>query len=154
MIIVNADEIQSMCEEGRLSINMKPQRSGQGNNYLFSPELGVIFRDVHVIEVAAKYVIFGLKQSDGEDSVRLGEHLQKYLKTSYCIQATLPFYNIVNDNDNQEFWIRCYLPQVRGKPAISLQKSEQIESVTLEIKNVWHLPDKLGFNVELRCVKK
>ena len=151
---VDADEIKSMCEEGRLRINMKRQRSGLGTNYLFAPEIGMNFRNVHVNEVHDKYIIFSLNSSDGEDCTRLGNHLQNYLKRSYVIQDTLPFYNIVNENDNGEFWIRCYLPQLKGKPAISLQKSEQIETITLEIKNIWHLQDKLGFNIELRCVKK
>lgn len=150
MIIVDANEIKSMCEEGRLSINMKPQRSGQGNNYLFNPELGITFRNVQVIEVNAKYVIFRLSQSDGEDSLCLGRHLQNYLKRSYFIQDTVPFYNIINKDNNDEYVIRCYLPQLKGKSALPLPKSEHIDTITLEIKNVWHLPDKLGFNVELR----
>lgn len=145
---VNAEQIQSMCAEGRLRINMKPQRSGQGNNYLFNPYLSLTFTNVSVIEVGSKYVVFRLNQSEGEECMRLGKHLQNYLKRSYYVHDTLPFYNIVNENDNGEFLIRCYycLPQSKR---ISLQRLQQIQSITLDIKNVWHLPDKLGFNVEL-----
>ena len=154
LINVDADEIKSMCEEGRLRINMKPQRTGQGKNYLFTPGICVILRNVHVNEVNDKYIIFNLKRLDGEDCKRLGDHLQNYLRRSYYIEDTLPFYNIVNENENGEFWVRCYLSQLKGKPALSLQKSDQIETITLEIKNIWHLSDKLGFNIEVRCVKK
>uniref|UniRef100_A0A6C0H6S2 Uncharacterized protein n=1 Tax=viral metagenome TaxID=1070528 RepID=A0A6C0H6S2_9ZZZZ len=155
MIIIDSEEIKAMCEDGRLSIYMKPQRNGQGNNYLFTPDIGVIFRNVRVIELNTKYVILGLNQSDGGDGISLGKYLQNYLKRSYYIPDTVPFYDLVNrTTDNEEYCIRCYLPQIRGKSVFGLRQSEQLESVTLEIKNVWQLSNKLGFNVEVRCVKK
>ncbi|NBP02835.1 MAG: hypothetical protein EBU90_22510 [Proteobacteria bacterium] len=155
MIIVDSQEIAAMCEDGRLSINMKPQRNGQGNNYLFNPDIGIICTNVSVIELNTKYVILGLNPTDGADGIRLGKHLQNYLKRSYYIQETVPFYDLVNKTtDKEDYWIRCYLPQFRGKSVFDLRQSDQLESVTLDIKNVWQLSDKLGFNVEVKCVKK
>jgi hypothetical protein len=163
-IIITGEIIQHLCDEGKLSVCQKPQKTSGDYNYYFLPNIGFTLYNAKVKAVDPKYIVFEYQIKEHLPLLlmlrSISRVLKNYLKRSYYINEAATFYDICFETQ-ETFTLRCYLPQVKGKYCIDVDDGSfrapriraVFDSVTIEVRNVWQLKQKLGFNMELKQVK-
>jgi len=149
----------------------KQQRTDQvtnnAYNYYIQPKLAIKLYNAQVSLVNERYIVFVFdKFRDSSLLVLLKNISSSILRQlervdSVNVEQSFPVFS----ETETLFTIRCSLPSFRGKYHIqqfedgTLQQfrlprtKATIESVQLEIRNLWVLDNRLGFNLELKIVE-
>lgn len=168
-IIVSTSSVNELINSGGLCIVRKSQKIKDSYNYFFSPVLQIDLYGATVSWRDAKHVVFRFDKYANLGLLTMlrnvSERLLSKIKHTYIVRAESVF-NIHQEQENT-FTIRCGLVCNKGRYNVKddsdgLMDGEYFklprigccfEQVSVEIRNAWEDPRRLGFNIELKRVK-
>ena len=165
-IIINSEVLSELINSEQLKIVKKRQQNVDNFNYYFSPSIGLNLWRSKVMIVNPKFIVFEFNKIEHMNLLILlrdiNNKLQKLVKKQNSELFNTDIYNIMSEIDDDKFTIRCYLPNVRGKHLIKcyIDNKEEtfklprlntiIDNCIIEIRNIWCINNKSGFNIELK----
>lgn len=163
-IILNSVVLNELVDTSVLKILKKNQKI-QGNcNYYFNPNIGLKLYNPKVKYVDKKTIVFEFDKYKYASLLVLlnyiNDVLQRTTKNEFSELFEKQIYNIVSEQDSK-FTIRCYLPNYNGKYFIDTGSTEKFtvprsgceyDTAVIEIRNIWKMGEKYGFNLELKNV--
>jgi hypothetical protein len=164
-IILNSDILNELIISKKLKIIKKYQKNSENSNYYFTPSLGINLYKPKIIFIKPSFVVLEFDKYEFYNLLKLlqniNDKLQNKLKNEYSELFNKDIYNIVSEQENS-FTLRCHLPNKNGKYFIKCNEStigfklpkinSYLDSVLVEIRNVWCYDSKYGFNVELKSI--
>jgi hypothetical protein len=163
-IILTSDKIDALIKENILKVLKKPQKNTTNFNYYFTPNIGISLYNPKVKYIDKKFIVFEFERYKNSSLYHLLKHinttLQNELKKQYIELKDKYIYDLFSEQ-NEYFFIRCYLPNNNGKYFISVNEDKRFylprigciyDNVIVEIRNIWGKGDKYGFNIELKKV--
>lgn len=166
-IILNSEILSELIQDNKLAVLKKHQQNSDNSNYYFNPSIGLNLWRSKVMIKNSKFIVLEFNKIDHINLLILlrdiNVKLQTILKQKDSELYNKNIYNIMSEIDDK-FTIRCYLPNYKGKYLIKyfINKEENvfrlplvgaiIDNCTIEIRNLWKIKDKCGFNIELKSV--
>ena len=98
------------------------------------------------------FIVLNFKSKCGNETIKS--------KNSELFNTSI--YKLMSEIDDDKFTIRCYLPNIKGKHLIKcyIDNKEEtfklprvntvIDNCIIEIRNIWNINNKSGFNIELK----
>ena len=164
-IILNSEIINELVSSKSLIMQKKYQRGSDGKNYFFSPTISLKLFNPKVawVDQYKKNISFSFNKHENLNLLIMWRYIntkivELYNKQSDNPVSVAPFYFEKDDN----FYVRCYLPNVKGKYFItsSFNNNEEMfsvprvgltyTSITIDIRNIWENSTRSGFNLELK----
>lgn len=164
-IILNSEIINELISSNSLIMQTKFQRGSDGKNYYFSPTISLKLFNPKVswVDQYKKNLSFCFNKYENINLLTMLRYIntkliELYNKKSDNPVNVAPFYFEKDDN----FYIRCYLPNVKGKYYITSSFNNNEESfniprigatythVVIDIRNIWENHNRSGFNLELK----
>lgn len=163
-IILTKEKIEEITKENILQILKKSQKNTTNWNYYFTPNIGITLYNPKVKYVDKKCLVFEFERYKNASLYHLLKYinstLQNELKKKYIELNDKHIYDIFSEQD-ETFFIRCYLPNNNGKYFISVNDDKRFylprigciyDNIIVEIRNLWGKDQKYGFNIELKKV--
>lgn len=163
-IILNSTVLNELVDNDVLKVLKKNQKTQDNCNYYFNPNIGFKLYDAKVKYVDKKSMVFEFDKYKYSSLLVLlnytNDVLQRMTKQNFSELFEKSIYGIVSEQDST-FTIRCYLPNYNGKYFIETESDDKFklprsgciyDSVTVEIRNIWKMGEKYGFNLELKGV--
>jgi hypothetical protein len=171
MLIQNTNDLH----DTQIAISKKIQKQKNSFNFFFSPSLDIKLRNARVWYIDLKTMVFIFNKSENLNLYLFLQNISKTLLTkteyyakqityssSFGTKTKFDFISnrISKDKDDleiQEFTIKCFIP-----PTIKLfheqkevkynspLKGNIFDNITLNIKNIWEDPTRIGFNIEVK----
>jgi hypothetical protein len=158
-----------------ISITKKLQKQKNSANFFFSPTLYIELHNARVWYIDFKTMVFIFNKSENLNLYLLLQNISKTLlakteyyakqitySSSFGTKTKFDFlsnrnYKDKNDLEIQEFTIKCFIPpgiklfheQKEVKYQMPL-KGNLFDKITLNIKNIWEDPTRVGFNIEVK----
>jgi hypothetical protein len=158
-----------------ISISKKIQKQKNSSNFFFSPTLDIELHHARVWYIDFKTMVFIFNKSENLNLYLFLQNISKTLltKTEYYAKqitysssfGTKTKFNFLsnrnsrdkNDLEILEFTIKCFIPpsiklfheQKEVKYQMPL-KGNLFDKITLNIKNIWEDPTRIGFNIEVK----
>jgi hypothetical protein len=165
-IILSSNVFQELIDHGKLNVVRKTQKLG-GYNYFITPNMGIKLHHGKVIESNSNYIVL---QFDKRNALTLmmmmksiNSKLLDYIEGSYAL-GTVVKYEMFQDKEDT-FSVRCFLPHYKNKyhietylkgdkiPWVIPRKNSVLEQVYVDIRNLWHKNEKLGYNLEVKVIE-
>lgn len=163
-IILNSEIVNDLIYSNTLVLQEKFQRNN-GKNYFFIPNIGLKLFNAKVawIDPSKKNISFSFNKYDNLTLLSMLRYINDKLINIYKNKSATPhtvspfFYE-----KGDLFYIRCYLPNIKGKYHIESYFNETVEKFTIpklssiysiiiiDIRNIWEDDIKAGFNLELK----
>lgn len=165
-IILTSERINDLINEGVLKILKKSQKNNLNSNYFFTPNIGIMLYEAKVKYVDPKSITFGFDKYKNITLYYLIKHintcLQNEIRKQHIELNDKKLYDLFSEED-ETFYIRCYLPNYNGKYFIKVDDADAkrfylpklgcvYNNILVEIRNVWGKDCKYGFNIELKSV--
>lgn len=173
LLITSTDQLTELINLQQIKFVRRNQQ-GNGSNYYLSPSLMLNIYKPIVYIVTPTYIVFAFDKFHNLTLFHfmksISYKLLNYLKSCFYIDNSKKLYDFFSQVEKIAgeplITIRCNLPVIKGKYYIRTivdgvedtqfclpRRNAKLESVLIEIKNIWEKDDKLGFNVELREIK-
>ena len=165
-IVLSTNTLQEIIGKGFLSVVRKSQKE-TGFNYFLTPNVGIKLLYPKVIESNSNFIVLQFEKKTSLTLLMLLKNIHsqliQYIETSYMLGASTKYEIFQEQQDT--FSIRCYLPHFKTKYHIETYLNEEkiqfnipkknviLESVYVDLRNVWEKNDKLGYNLEVKIVK-
>lgn len=168
-LIISSEILKKFHEDKSLKLIKRKQKNIDNYNYYITPNLSIELFNPKVFIVTHKYIVFEYKKHEVLNLFSLLQStnntilnlLKIYTQTE--LKTTYNLYSIVDDT----ITIRCSLPQKNNKYLIDNidmytfekrqfylpKKGININSVIIDIRNIWETDDKIGYNLELKSIK-
>lgn len=163
-IILNTQLINELIFSNTLELQTKFQRNN-GKNYYFIPNIGIKLFNAKVtwMDSFKKNISFAFNRYENLSLLNMLKHINEkltmvYNKKSIYPKPLSPFFFEKDDS----FYIRCYLPNTKGKYHIESYFNNESEGfmipkisnvyniIIIDIRNIWEDDNKSGFNLELK----
>ncbi len=162
---MNSEEIYEMIKDKRLSFLKKHQKKDNGVNFFLSPRISLNLYKAKVFFVNDKNIIL---EYDKFHDIYLLSMLRNINKQIIGLFndiyrediSTYPFFS----EREKTFTIQCFVPKIKDKINVKYinegvecnfrypNRNCIIDHCEIEIKNIWLLNGKSGFNVELKSM--
>lgn len=163
-IILNSEIINDLITSNILELQTKFKKP-TGKNYFFIPNIGLKLYNAKVswIDPSKKNISFSFNKRDNINLLIMLKSIFSKLHDIYNRKANhpKPISSFFFEKDDS-FYIRCYLPNIRGKYHILSYFNDDSEEFTIpklssiyniiivDIRNIWEDDNKAGFNLELK----
>lgn len=163
-IILNSEIINDLISSKTLVLQSKFKKQN-GKNYFFIPNIGIKLFNAKVswIDPFKKNISFAFNKRDNMSLLIMLRYINDrlifvYNNKSIYPKPVAPFFF----EKDELFYIRCYLPNIKGKYHIESYFNNNLESFTIpklssiyniiiiDIRNIWEDENKSGFNLELK----
>ena len=164
-IVLSSITLDSLIKQGDLSIIRKPQKEG-GFNYFITPNVGIKLLHPKIVESNVNYIVLQFEKKTAITLIMLlksvHNQLIKYIESSYMLSATTKYEVFQEQQDT--FTIRCYMPHFKNKYHIETylrgekiqfnipRKNVVLESVYVDVRNIWEKNNKMGYNLEVKVI--
>jgi len=168
-IIVTGNTLKNLTENGGLKIARRRQKKeGDNYNYFVSPKLMLEFHNGIVSYAAPTYIVIQYQKVTHIGLLSflryVSECFKRLVKPYVVNEKTI--YNLYLEKEDT-FSVRCHLPRngkgYTFKVVDSCTKKEieytvpnknvTIDYALVDIKNLWESSEKIGFNLEVRCLE-
>lgn len=167
--IITTELLKTLNETQSLSLIKRKQRNIENYNYYITPNLSFELFNPKVMFITPKFIVFEYKKHEILNLFALlkltNEMIKNKLKnyTRLDLKNVYDLYSVTDDT----LTIRCSLPQKNNKYLIKNidmytnetrvftlpRKGILLNSVIIDIRNIWEIDDKIGFNLELKLTK-
>lgn len=168
-IIINSEVLSELINSGNLKIVKKIQKNSENFNYYFNPSIGMNLWKAKIMIVNPKFIVLEFNKREHMNLLILlrdiNTKLQKLVRTKNSELFNINIYNIMSEIEDDKFTIRCHLPNFKGKYLIKsyINTNDEtfklpsintiVDNCVIEIRNIWKIGEKVGFNIELKSVK-
>lgn len=167
ILLKSSGELYQLIQEKTLALLRKQQKTQDAFNYYLNPSISFQINNPKVIICNSNYIVFQLDKYKNLSLYQMlksiNDQLYNYLKYLYNTEAETShtIFSEVDDN----FTLRCYLPHIGKKYSIqstffnkevpfTLPKINcVIDAAIIDIKNLWEMNNRIGFNLELKVLK-
>lgn len=163
-ILLNGETLNKLYNTNSLILSKKWQKKTL--NYYFCPTIGLKLYNPQVswIDPSKKNISFMFNKWENTSLLKLLQFIHDTLTTiyndsAYSTPSTLaPFFYEKDD----KFYIRTYLPQVKGHYGIKStfdnitgpfyipRKDCTYNSIIIDFRNIWESDNRAGYNIELK----
>jgi len=163
-IILNSQVINDLIFSNTLELQTKFQKNN-GKNYFFMPNIGIKLFNAKVswIDPFKKNISFAFNKYENLALLNMLRYINEKLTMVYNKKSSYPkpLSPFLFEKDDS-FYIRCYLPNTRGKYHIESYFNNDTEGfsipkmscvyniIVIDIRNIWEDDNKSGFNLELK----
>lgn len=170
-ILLNSNILNEFNKHKSLSIFHKFQRGKNGKNYFFNSNIGIkLFKpEVSWIDPLKNNISFKFNKYENANLLKLLKHTHECLTNIYNAKKEelnedeLCLSHFFYEKDDS-FYIRCYLPKIKGKYNIVScfnningqfnipRKDAVFDYIIIDFRNIWDDKDNLkaGYNIELK----
>lgn len=168
MSSITPQQLLELCKSGEIGIFRKAQTQSGNYNYFITPNCRMELYGGKVKFIDIKYIVIEYNKSSHLSLLlmlkTMHEHLVKSIKLVYPNNDKTNWYPMHSETDTS-FSIRCYLPQAKGSYSIESYFENakipfklprtgcNIQSASLDIRNIWELNKKMGYIIDLKIVK-
>lgn len=168
-LVLSSELLNNLRENNNLNLIKRKQKNSNNYNYYITPNISFNLYKPKVLFIDTKFIVFEYKKHDVLNLyylLKTTNDMIKY-KLSYCTRIDLKtIYDIFSVREDV-LTIRCYLPQNKGIYNIKFidsitnetskfslpKKGVYLDQVHIDIRNIWEVNDKIGYNLEVRYIK-
>lgn len=165
--IITTELLKSLNET--ISLIKRKQRNIENYNYYITPNLSFELFNPKVMFITPKFIVFEYTKHEILGLFTLLKSTNDIIKNKLKNYTRLDLKNVYDlySITNETLTIRCSLPQKNNKYLIKNidmytnetrtfalpRKGILLNSVIIDIRNIWEIDDKIGFNLELKSIK-
>lgn len=164
---VTTEYLKELIENNVLKIMKRTQKNKENSNYYISPNLKIKLYNCKLMIVTPTYFVLSFDKFKNTTLLNLLRNVDnllfKYIKSNYYIRDKIK-YPIHSETDDI-FTIRCSLPKLKNRYFITCDFEDQknvpftlprtniiLKEISVEIRNIWETPDKIGYNIEVKHI--